>query len=1210
MSSKDDEWEMVPQAHPHIQPASAGLVSGPVTDQIVRPSGLTAPSRVEGSAQADLVPGPRPDQAATPSGSQSASAVSGVRTPIQGSVPVVVLGQPQPIDRDYNLGLTVADAANIINELELKLPSHVRDELAPQLNQIHSAITAQNADMHTLAENLPALVVVQQQVLSHLQSQSKIERDNYIYTANNLQMILSTIPTIEQVDSAIKGISALRSSNAELDSKIDAVASDLRQIAQNVLNNRIDTKDALQQIDHVYAAINKYPITHSILEDLTHEIEYIKMRVSLLPTNANMAKFGLQLTSIKEALDAASSIPHQGDATTAQHVEQQLAQFVNQLPEIIRHEFQTVLQSTSTKSMIANSVSSGLGSFGSGVLVKSFFESLKLPITAAVDLTEIISNVSSAAQSISSAAESVTNAAQSVQQTIKDIPDPRPAIAALSTAISSNASRPQRLPEDVIIRVPSDRSNAIVDPMLRKKRKVNADGRLIGSFGDHTVTVVGVTNTTLAQTPRTTNTSWSGSWFEEYLANAVHYDAHFSNVNGVLGVAAEIGRINEQGRVRQFFPQVTVAYHTMQNAVMPAYPTVGWADTVIMSHYETAVLSRMRTDQNVNERTVVSTYNGYLHPADPTFLKNIAFKIDSDMNIYDNTGLYTKMMYWLHVREHFRLMGLEPAAQPAVNVDIHWVNLALAEIAWQTLANDMTDGRFIMIENIDFQNNNNSWVMLNWLSSTGHRYAVDADGVQGPSSRYFDFPAIPITILAHGAQPNAPAMIDFHESMIIGFVQRLAYARREQDQLIRGMYAAACLASQDFPVQPAAPAAIRRNFNFMLTAQRTFLMARPRDSNWMLRLIDVQPVLSAQNAALVDRLFSITAQQRLTAATTMVAALTSSFTATYASFTVCRASLALWTGGLQLNSQLEDSLFRQLNALPQAGPMSSDRDSDGMAFAIAKNAFTILLGVQFPKSLFRRTSWAGNFGAFPSAVPAENLEALQIFGQFPGQATHPVRKTTLLGLMAIVREIPAEWGISLPGQTMDLRQEIIRHGPAATLGWYSNMGDATYMQRINSSSPYMYIPYAFQVVQAFAQYENLDAAHPLAITPVACNWAPGLRGSTWQAPAAIAEFAPDAVAGAPNLFMYEPCSAISFSWPNSQVCSIALLFEGQLQNQRLRQHINTPLTSRMGISTYDNHDQYRDWDTLNSGFEAIPAFEDAAFGSTSAPVASSVADPT
>lgn len=493
--------------------------------------------------------------------------------------------------------------------------------------------------------------------------------------------------------------------------------------------------------------------------------------------------------------------------------------------------------------------------------------------------------------------------------------------------------------------------------------------------------------------------------------------------------------------------------------------------------------------------------------------------IASNWELYDTSYMYAKLIFWGMVRDQFTATPNPPAAlaRPA-NPSIVWLNLD-APINPEAALQAIADKNIVFVQGKDFVGQGNELVMLLWLASTGMVYDGGA-GNATPHSVYVEWSAIPIVVLAHGAQPQAwPAVAVIDAAQVYSFAERLAIMRSETEWLIKGLYMAAELVGTRL---------IGNNANNQWWPLRINQsswnpwVCRAMDYNFMFRLLKMFP---AQDLSILNEYKAFTAQiptVRLRLLTLFNGMLGSASTTLAYDWNLTATILSNWATQAAALAN-DSSVYRVLNStLNNPRELGGSQESD-FTFGI-RRAFKQWMGCGVITDI-----WADDFWLGPSGGNAGGAGAYH--GQVGGIAP---RSFSPFAVLNHINVYPLEWGISAPGITLDISKDIRLRGAQAVRGWYAHRGDKRYLDTSRGETPFMMVPYGPLVINALTQHLRIAAANVPQLSHVSRAWSnyPDDGENDWDAPAADAAGMHPYIAA---IFTFEPCTVMSFSYDDETV---------------------------------------------------------------------------
>lgn len=683
---------------------------------------------------------------------------------------------------------------------------------------------------------------------------------------------------------------------------------------------------------------------------------------------------------------------------------------------------------------------------------------------------------------------------------------------------------------------------SVSDGISPAHKKVWSDNlkRRKTKFGDHSVYMVGVAEHPMYQDASmldqltTTPNWWGKAWglmrlWQERINQTPHHS--FKVSSDVYTKDADLYDrldVNQSGEVL-FTATDAVAADALSMIKVRAGVAVqtGTIDPESMSEFMIGGMA--------NDRTLTGLLQGKLHVGNINALKESVSVILHNLATYDNTLMYAKGMHYYFIKSHCEMAGFAPRPHDWDN-DIRAFNMADANMTAFSFQREVMAGRIAFVIDVDGQFNAATDLVklqcLSILSSGGMRFqAIAANNERMLEARYVDWPKIPITIFKRDDAAIAPAAALVESDVFINFLQSVAIRRGEMDQLVRGLYVAMDLLGCYF-VPKGAGAATHHLDN--LFGHTTYELPAPRDSNMLLKLLDINNATSAEvysqewydftkfEKEAQFKALALYIKVENVAATTLMAGLHVSK----------QACMDWMSNAVRMSIHSLRSLILAYNSPPtNVGP--SDLYTDAIFRINAKAAAGKLLGFNNIRKLYQNTLWLGQL----SSLPPLDVTALYATA---GLARHAPRKASAFCVFNYIKEIPYEWGISAYGASYDVSKEIVARGPDDRRGWYAIRGSKKYSENTASQEPYCLEMYGWQVINLMCNARYAAGAPP---DPKFSKAVTGFEviDQPFDPPAADDTYL---AAWNDTIRCYEPNTFISYTWGNSMVAAPALLEAG------------------------------------------------------------------
>lgn len=652
-------------------------------------------------------------------------------------------------------------------------------------------------------------------------------------------------------------------------------------------------------------------------------------------------------------------------------------------------------------------------------------------------------------------------------------------------------------------------------------------------FGDHSVTMISNTTEWAIEQEYPDQVGAPSVWRDAVQqqhswANVVttndHHDLIVNSTNVWYNAdGTEAHRVNFNNTVVHGIINIVAAHHVV-------LPTVHMLDGVVTGLAEDVSIAEFTVGGQINDRQVQNTLHGKLQAANPAFLKNIANRLGDKLLFYDNSYMYAKLAHYILMDDFFNWAGIAPQAQ-AWNADIHWINLDDANLDYALVAHEMDAGSIFFIDRFDWQNTGAQALQLLYLLSSGAHRLICADaGTHGPPARYYQWDPVRICVLAHGAAPAAPAVGLVPRGVVWAFARKIAADRNEQDQLVRGLYAAMELACTDLLAR--GDQAANHSMMSPFYGSPNVNMNRTRDANFLARLLKVLPPYPQDPWHLELQAFETrTSQTRWYTIGVVGAMLRAMTTTTLASANITHQQIEMWAQeGVE---PLPDSLFSMLSDLDS--PTNTYTWSQLKTDALLKQNVRRMVSFYLHTTLLDNIWSNGHFLFVNNSMAEASLELT-----YDGiNANYPSRVGTLYALTALMTQYPLEWGCSDKGAFFNIEKEVLPYGPQAARGWYSQYGDAALDDAPYSDEPYKLRMYGWQVLQCIVN-RIWPAAAPV-LHGCTHAWSPGITKHPWtnqDVAALMPQWNADAHA-------YEPCSFRSYDWADETLYTVRLSLADQ-----------------------------------------------------------------
>lgn len=784
---------------------------------------------------------------------------------------------------------------------------------------------------------------------------------------------------------------------------------------------------------------------------------------------------------------------------------------------ITQDQFNDLINSQTSQSMIANAIARGIGAAASSAIVNAIFSSLRLPFQTASDT---MSSVSSGVASINDATSAVNNVVNTVQQVRNELgetaKDAAQAVGAVKHAItkmqdSAKLSRSQAVLSDVA--APQH------DGTTPKKLKHRLTEVV---FGDNSVTMIGVAEQpAILSSDRTVNKTpelWQQALKKYHLMQnlfAINGQGQWmlsSNNAWYDGAGEQVHAALFEYHVLHSHANHAAAHHIID-------PVVTAAPSVRVNQLAEMAIADYMTAGNINDRTVQNTLNGFLHPANISVLRDIAFKLGEPIYFYDNTMIYAKLLHYTLLRQIMAHQQVVPIANAWV-AQVDFVNLDDANLNWQAVTATIERGDIVLVDGYDWvANEPGALQLIQLLSTSAHPLGLPQAGV-APISRTTTWPQVHVTVLIHGAAPALPAAALIDHSIVLNFAKKLASSRNEQDQLLKGLYCAMEMVSTRL-MHFAEDAGDKHPLSPFF-GPANYTLPKPRDFNFMARFLNLRP--QAPSTAVMSEIdaYSTRSNEEVCSTVALYAASIQAAATTYfAGANVTTQQLL--NRATNANNAIDPNLRKMFAAWDQPinQPSIAETDADAAGRVMIRNLAMKMFGISFYSSL-----WWGTPMMFAPNVLGAAAAAQTYHGIAAGL---PPRFSTLFGLTTYVEEYPYEWGCSERGAHFDITNEVVRLGPVAQRGWRAVLGDHRYNRAILENRPFILNMYGWQVLQCLTNRAQLNA-QPDGLMAMSHQWQQGIPPDQWNLAEGQAFQLP---AWNMQANCYEPCTFLSFDWANS-----------------------------------------------------------------------------
>nr|WED30099.1 proline-alanine-rich protein [Rose latent virus] len=509
-----------------------------------------------------------------------------------------------------------------------------------------------------------------------------------------------------------------------------------------------------------------------------------------------------------------------------------------------------------------------------------------------------------------------------------------------------------------------------------------------------------------------------------------------------------------------------------------------------------------------NSRTVTSAITPELRPANRNLLPESAGFLDGNLSYFDNSLIYAKLVWHALMLDVYQTLGINALANPfpANPHGLNWVNLSDANLSVSAFTTPFTNNSICLLEGRDFSSGD--YQVLQWLAYEGRRLHNDAAATT-PNCCYVNWPKVRLCLLGHGARPaNLPDCALLTSAEIFAFTFRLAESRGEWDDCLRGSYLAFDLMGVRYGTVEGHTYPTN---TFMGLANLT--APAPADYNLFCRLLKLGPQTSDDARVEMAALMAHSPNHRAHAIALYVAAMRTFSTTVLHSLSIQTQNLVDWCNGTApatgVNMVLLSGMVHPVRAL---GPES-------IMFSLPKVAFEHFLGYRIVKNLYPGQKWLPHSGALTVAQ--------HHYAHLVSDINEPPRAFSALVIDDFILTRPQEWCVLGSETQIDFFSDLVAATTPGNRGVFSDRGDATYNQRLNSANPYLFVPYGVQLLNAICQHFELGSAAPHYRGAV-YNGAGGAMFNSTPATYATHKYIA-------SLFIYEPCSIMTFDWSDSTV---------------------------------------------------------------------------
>lgn len=322
-------------------------------------------------------------------------------------------------------------------------------------------------------------------------------------------------------------------------------------------------------------------------------------------------------------------------------------------------------------------------------------------------------------------------------------------------------------------------------------------------------------------------------------------------------------------------------------------------------------------------------------------------------------------------------------------------------------------------------------------------------------SRYYQWQQLRVCILGHGVAPGIPPIAALQSNTVWAFARKIAADRNEQDQLVRGLYAAMELCGTDLLAQGMQANAHRISPFY---GDPNVQLNRTHDTNFLARMLGIRPTLPPATTVLEIQAFvTRTPQVRWHAVGVYSAMIRAMSTTQMASANITHQAVLDWCqqGAAEIDENMHTMLF-ELDS-PTNKYTWRQINSDSLFKQNLRRQVAFYLHTTIIDNV-----WSNGHTFFPAHSLVDAVAELTFYGILERFAT---RVGTLYAMTALLTQYPLEWGCSDKGAFFNIAKEVEPDGPAANRGWYSQYGDAGLDNAPYSEEPYLLRMYDWQVLQ-------------------------------------------------------------------------------------------------------------------------------------------------
>lgn len=746
-----------------------------------------------------------------------------------------------------------------------------------------------------------------------------------------------------------------------------------------------------------------------------------------------------------------------------------------------------------------------------------------------------------------------------------------PAVAPVALArVAPIVPAPQHQADVPVDRRQSSLADQLDRPPVRKQPKKNGvpdhTDPIYVKTGDHSVLTTEVSETAMYNLPVL------GDAIPNFIAQAIPLMENTIPAVAVadhrIYISSNLVAMATQGDTQAAVRRLSIVFDRVPRPIPAANLSVAQVQfiaPVLKSHVVDSDLTPYMHSNTVSAKYTADMLRPYLKPANNNLLPNLADALLNQCTFFDNRAMYAKLVAQALTLEIFEMAGCNASAAPwpAANTYVQFLNLDDDGLLANTVTNLLESNRIVFVHTRDWFDED--LLITHWLASPGYR----VDGLEDEATStaaYLSWPAIPVTILHHGAPVGRPAAALPSARNLLVFAQKLAERRHETDAFTAGIYMALEMVGLRYSAVAGRAYPLHSNLN-----AGTVQVPQPADYNFMLRAAKIYPSMRTELIPESLHFMGTTGEGRVRIATLYNACISTFNTTFLHSLSICVQNIVQWGMNADPNSFVQTILNTGI-CIPRHG---SEREA--VPYFMPKAAIKHFLGLVPLAGTFAQATWNGRPGELPD-----------IAHSFLGQTLENApRLGTVLAIDDFLLSRPQEWAILGPHTKVDLSKDlVVTSGRANSRGVRTYLGEALYGQRALSSTPYLFVPYGNQVVNAIHQHFRMEAG------AVAYNH------KIWNAGSASEWDGPDNYAVAPYigpLHLFEPCTLGTYNYTNKEVRAPCMVGNALDLGQRTR------LTAwkgqeldNVGISLAMNpNDRFKPFDPPPiAAFEALGMFAD------------------